>query len=122
MKKHVENEDSKASPANTCGDGNHRGSGCQMVHGRWMRLLLLSKLRNLMKFLLFMEDDPKHRCVVDLNPIDMASLVFVLALSVMFSIGLMLVGFKLFGIAGFFAAYIIASVLPIEIPHCIFDR
>jgi hypothetical protein len=71
------------------------------------------------KFLLFREDQPKHSVWQDFNPIHMA---IVMPLSVILLGVLVSVGYFAFGVPGFFVAYICATVLALEVPHCIFDR
>lgn len=83
------------------------------------RLGLRRRLVNLLKFLLFREDNPKHNIWQDFSPLDLALLfTFEIPLSIAFVI----YGFVFFGVIGFFVAYITFALLAIEIPHCIFDR
>ena len=76
-------------------------------------------VKNLIKFLLFMEDQPKHKVWDNFNALHMA---VVLPLSIIPYAVFIVAGYALFGVVGFFVAYVAGSVLAIEIPHCIFDR
>ena len=121
MKKRVENENNEASSINNAGSVNSQHRASQMVHRRASSITnrVLKKLRILLKFLLFREDEPKHSVWTDFNPIHLA---LVLPLSIAPAVGLTLIGYLFFGVVGFFVAYATAIVLVIEIPHCIFDR
>ena len=120
MKKLVEGKSSEASTSNNDGAVNSHHGSLQTQHRRtslYNRAML--KLRKLLKFLLFKEDEPKHGIWTDFNPVHLA---LVLPFSIAPAVGLACIGYLIGGVIGFFAAYIVASVLVIEIPHCIFDR
>ena len=86
--------------------------------GLWCRLLK-KKLVNAVKFLLFREDYPKHRIWETFSWIHLASILPAMIVS---GIVFIYLSFLYYGVLGFIYAYIIASVLPLEIFHCIFDR
>ena len=89
----------------------------QMVYRRLV--CWRSHVINLLKFLLFREDQPKHKVWDNFNVLHAA---FVLPLSVILYAAFVAVGFAFFGIVGFFVVYVAGAVLVLEIPHCIFDR
>lgn len=113
----MENNDNKASATNNDDSVNSGHGGFKMEHVRFSSWC--SVLKRLVKFLLFREDHPKHFVWADFQPIHLA---LVLPFAVAPSVGLVIAGFKFGGILGFFACHVLASVLPLEILHCIFDR
>ena len=118
MKKNVESKNNKICSSNTDDSVYCRyRNGFQILVRRlgiWCKFL-----KKLLKFLLFAEDQPKHSVWSDFNPIHLG---LVIPLSVMPSVGFVVVAGLVFGVVGFFAAYATVIVLVIEIPHCIFDR
>jgi hypothetical protein len=73
---------------------------------------------NAVRFILFMEDFPKHRIIEDIN-IGLVALLSIACLAA--GIG----GFTLwgyFGLIGFVLYYVVLSLTLLETAHCLFDR
>jgi hypothetical protein len=115
-KRELENEVNKVAAVN----GTHSGCGVEMVYGRldgWTSGL--KKAIAIIKFLLFKEDNPKHFVWKDFEPLHLA---LILPLLIVPSIGFIVLGYLSFKVIGFVASYIIATLLPLEVFHWIFDR
>ena len=88
-----------------------------MVNGRTSSHLI-ARIVRVLKFLLFREDDPKHR-VFDVQPIHLA---FLMPIPLGLCAFAVLVGWFYFGALGSLAMYLLCAVLTLEVPHCICDR
>ena len=79
---------------------------------------LIARIVRVLKFLLFREDDPKHR-VFDLEPWHMALMI---TLPLGACAGGILVGWFYGGALGALVMYLAVCLFVLEVPHCICDR
>jgi len=77
------------------------------------------RLVHTLEFLLFKEENPRHGCWTNFDPMGLA--VYMLLLPII--CGAVLAAGWIYGrVPGVFIAYVIDCVLPIELLHCLFDR
>jgi hypothetical protein len=98
-------------------DDNNDCTDCSKAHSR-KAASLQKKLVVVVKFLLFMEDDPKHKIIDNILP-----LALFLGIIVGVAAFMLLFAFLYYGVIGFLMTYVFAvAILPLEILHCIYDR
>lgn len=80
----------------------------------------MSRIKRALKFLFFLEEQPKHKVVKSAYPL----IVFAMfQLPLAFILGfLMLVWYMAFGLVGFGLGYLALILLVIEVPHVLLDR
>lgn len=81
---------------------------------------LLRKLEHTLRFLLFLEEDPKHQVVE--NTFWIHLMLFVLTPLVLGVGYLMFLFYAAWGALGFLIAYLAVCIVTIEIPHILLDR
>jgi len=78
------------------------------------------KLKNAIKFLLFREDNPKHKVAEGCTTVEF--LLMCMAVWVGVASATVFFGYVYFGVPGSLLTYILVSVASLEIPHIIWDR